>query len=159
MRKLLASSFVTAALLVLVNPAQAEYEGSVEIPEKVHSNILKRHPGAHEMIASEETHFGQKLLEVRFKDETGKEMIDLFTAKGHIFTSEMKTLGLSGVSSAAIATLKQEFPNHTLQKTELVVNPNGAGEEYEFYLHVNGYDWKLCINDKGELKEKQQLTP
>ena len=143
----------------MLNPAHAETNVSIGIPENVHSYILKRHPYAHDMQASEEIHFGQKLLEVTFKDETDQEILELFTAKGHIFTNELKVEGLSGVSSEAVATLKQEFPNYMLRKTELVVNPNGVGEEYEIYLHANGYDWKVCINEKGELKEKQQLTP
>jgi len=156
MRKSVASS-VVATLLMAATPIQAETDLSNSIPEKVQANILKRHPGAHDMLATKETHFGQDLLEVTFKDENDQEILELFTTKGHIFTSELKVVGLSGLSTAAIETLKQEFPNHTLQKTELVVNPNGVGEEYELYLHADGYDWKVCINDKGELKEKQQL--
>lgn len=157
MRKFVASS-VIATLLAFLVPAHAESDLSLAIPEKVLANILKRHPGAHEMSAKEETHFGQKLLEVTFKDENDQEILELFTAKGHIFTRELKAEGLGGVSSSAIDRLNQEFPNHTLQKTEIVVNPNGAGEEYELYLHADGYDWKVCINDKGELKEKQPLS-
>ncbi|MGY6274807.1 hypothetical protein [Methylomonas sp. MgM2] len=158
MRKFIAP-LVVSGLLMTGNPIQAETDTSINIPENVHSNILKRHPSAHEMRASEETHFGQQLLEVTFKDENEQQIIELFTAKGHVFTNELKVEGLSGVSSAAIATLEREFPSHTLQKTELVVNPNGVGEEYEIYLRANGYDWKVCINERGELKEKRQLIP
>jgi len=158
MRKIVISFFVTA-LLATVNSSHAEPDVSSSIPENVHNNILKRHPGAHDLQATEEVHFGQELIEVTFKDENGQENLELFTLKGHVFTSELKVIGLSGVSVAAIDTLNREFPNHMLKKTELVVNPNGVGEEYELYLHANGYDWKVCINDKGELKEKQQLTP
>ncbi len=158
MRKFVASS-VIATLLAFLTPAYAESDLSISIPEKVTANILKRHPGAHEMSAKEETHFGQKLLEVSFKDETGQEILELFTAKGHIFTRVSKTEGLYGVSVSAVERLNQEFPKHTLQRTEVIVNPNGAGEEYDIYLHANGHDWNVCINHKGELKEKQQLTP
>lgn len=157
MCKFVASS-VIATLLVFLVPAYAESDLAIAIPEKVSASILKRHPGAHELSAKEVTHFGQKLLEVAFKDENDQEILELFTVKGHIFTRALKAEDLGSVSPSAIDRLNQEFPKHTLQKTEIVVNPNGAGEEYELYLHADGYDWKVCINDKGELKDKQPLN-
>lgn len=146
-------------LMTMIVTLSAQADASTEIPDKVRNNILKRHPQATDMQASHETHFGQKLLEVGFKDETGREASELFTDKGHLFTNENKLEDIGGISQAAIATLKQEFPNYTLQKAEMIVNPNGIGEEYEIYLHANGGNWKISINNRGIIQEKLELNP
>ncbi|QPK63693.1 hypothetical protein IVG45_01560 [Methylomonas sp. LL1] len=158
MLQLFASSlgFFALSLALAVN---AEPGPSVSIPEKVSSNILKRHPKAQDMLATQETHFGQKLLEVSFKDETGQEILELFTAKGHLFTNEIKIEDLSEITPPVIASLKQEFPNYELQRAELIVNPNSVGEEYEIYLASAGKNWKVAIKDNGTILDKQQLNP
>ena len=156
MRYLFASSISIAALLIAFT-VHAENDSSITIPDKVRSNILKRHPQAQDMHASYETHFGQKLLEVSYKDATDEEILELFTTYNHLFTNELKIDNLGGISTAALSTLKETFPNYTLQKAELIVNPNGAGEEYEIYLRANGDNWKISINDRGTTLDKQQL--
>ena len=156
MHHLLAS---TIGLLAIFVTLSAHADPSSNIPDKVRSHILKKHPQASDMQATEETHFGQRLLEVSFKDETGQESLELFTMTGHMFTNELKIGNLGGMSPAAAAMLKQEFPNYTMQKAELIVNPNGVGEEYEIYLHANGGNWKITINERGIIQEKQEINP
>ncbi|MGR8930198.1 MAG: hypothetical protein ACU836_06105 [Gammaproteobacteria bacterium] len=137
----------------------AHADESANIPDKARENILKRHPTAHELEATYETHFGQKLIEVSFKEDSDQKSSELFTSKGHLFTNEETLIGLSGVSQDAVAALEKEFPNYMLQKTELIVNPNGVGEEYEIYLHANGSDWKINISQRGVVNEKARLSP
>jgi hypothetical protein len=145
--------------LVAISAATAVQADPIDIPDKARETILKRHPGAYEMEATNETHFGQKLYEISFKDDSGQVSSELFTMTGHLFTGEVKLIGLSGVSPAAMETLEKTFPKYTLQKTELIVNPNGVGEEYEIYLHADGSDWKIIINQRGVVKEKERLSP
>jgi hypothetical protein len=115
MHKFLISSLTGAAIFLSFN-INAEPSQSVSIPAKVSANILKRHPTAQEMHGSPETHFGQKLLEVSFKVDTGEMLMELFTENGHLFTNEILVESYDGISQAAIGTLKTEFPNFTLQK-------------------------------------------
>ncbi|MGZ4958823.1 MAG: hypothetical protein ACXV7J_06200 [Methylomonas sp.] len=147
---LLLASIAATAIAEPVNP--------VTVPEKVSANILKRHPDAQELQASYESHFGFKLLEVAFKTGSGEPMQELFTLTGHLFTSEQPMASLSGLSPAASEALSQQFPNFQLKKAEQVTNPNGVGEEYELYLHAGGIDWKILINDKGKITQKDQLS-
>ncbi|MGR8932440.1 MAG: hypothetical protein ACU836_17585 [Gammaproteobacteria bacterium] len=156
MHQRLATLFSLAAFSVALT---AQADPTIGIPDKVRENIVKRHPGAYEMDAEYETHFGQKLIEVSFKDESGNKSTELFTSKGHLFTGEEKLNGLSAVSPAAIAILEKEFPKYMLQKAELIVNPNGVGEEYEIYLHANGSDWKVYVSQRGVINEKERLSP
>lgn len=155
MHKFLISSLTSAAIFLSFN-ISAEPSQSVSIPAKVSANILKRHPTAQEMKGSPETHFGQKLLEVSFKVDTGETLMELFTENGHLFTNEILVESYDGISQAAIRTLKTEFPNFTLQKIELIGNPNDAGEEYEIYLTSEGQQWKVSINDSGTIEDKQR---
>ncbi len=67
--------------------------------------------------------------------------------------------GTGEISASALETLKTEFPNYIPKKTELVVNPNGVGEEYDIYLYANGLDWKISLKDRGNILEKQRLSP
>ena len=137
--------------------ASADTAQVVTIPEPVSSNILKRHPGAQDMKAVYETHFGQKLLQVSFKDEKGFEAVELFTGKNHLYGNVLVVEDLSEILPPVVVTLKKEFPQHVLQRVELIVNPNSAGEEYEIYLQSDNSHWKLAITDKGTVIDKQQL--
>lgn len=158
MRKFLA---ITLGFMVYstVFAASAEPSQSVSIPEKVSKNILKRYPKAQDMHAANETHFGQKLLEVSFKDEEGQEVLELFTAKGHLFSNEIKVEDLVNILPPIIATLKKEFPGHELQRVELIVNPNGFGEEYEVYLRAADVNWRIAMTDQGVIQDKLKLNP
>lgn len=158
MGKFLASTLGIVAFSVAFT-ANAESKQSVSIPDKVSSNILKRHPKAQDLLATHETHFGQKLLEVSFKDETGQEILELFTGTGHLFANELKVEDLSEISPPVVATLKKEFPNYSVQKAELIVNPNRAGEEYDIYLSSEGKNWKVSLTDQGVIQDKQQVNP
>ena len=157
MHKFLISSLTSSVLLLTFNVnAEPGFGQSVNIPANISSNILKRHPTAQELQGIPETHFGQRLLEVSFKVETGESIMELFTESGHLFTNEVQVESIDAISQAAIHTLKTEFPGFTLQKAELIGNPNGVGEEYEIYLTAKGIRWRVSINDLGTIVDKQQ---
>ncbi|MDD5277601.1 MAG: hypothetical protein PHR16_16165 [Methylovulum sp.] len=158
MRTLIKSALGLAIFFLAVT-ANAEIPEPVNIPGEISRDILKRHPTAKDMQASYETHFGVNLLEVSFKDEADEKFLELFTAKGHLYVNEQLIGNLGEVSPLAIDALKKEFPKYDLNKAELIVNPNGVGEEYEVYLSAEGSDWKVSVNDKGVIQDKQQLAP
>ncbi|MCK9608252.1 MAG: hypothetical protein M0R33_17545 [Methylomonas sp.] len=157
MRPFLVSSFA-AITFSLASLGHADSH-PVSIPEKVSQNILKRHPSAYDLRASHETHFGQQLLEVGYKDETGQPILELFTSHGHLLTNELLIEDFQEIYPQVTAVLKREFPQHEFKKAELIGNPNGVGEEYEIYLHAAGTDWKVSVSGDGELLDKQPLTP
>lgn len=148
----------TLGLLLLFGLTHSSFAEQVMIPDKVRADILKRHPAAMDIqVGGYETHFQRKLLEVSFKEEGKEELfLELFREDGNLFTNEMQLDDLGEAPPAVKETLKATFPNYTLKKSELIGNPNGIGEEYEIYLLESGINWKVSINDKGELKEKQQ---
>lgn len=158
MRPFLVSSVAVIAFSFTI-AGHAEGQ-STAVPEKVSQNILKRHPAAYDLLAvGQETHFGQQLLEVSYKDETGQTNLELFTSKGHLLTNELLIEDFNEIYPQVIATLKQQFPQYELKRAELIGNPNGAGEEYEIYLHAAGADWRLAITGDGEILDKQPVNP
>lgn len=157
MRPFLVSSIAVIAFS-LANVGHAA-SGPAAIPEKVVRNILKRHPAAQELQASQEIHFGQTLLEVSYKDEAGQSIMELFTSRGHLYTNELRIEDFNEIYPQVVAELKKEFPQHELKRAELVGNPNGVGEEYDVYLHAAGADWKVLITGDGKVLDKQPLSP
>lgn len=146
------------AVCSLTFGVQAETVHPASIPEQVRQNIVKRHPNAQDLQGSHETHFGERLLEVHYKDEAGQAIMELFTSQGHLFTNELVTEDFNEIYPPVMATLKTEFPDYTLKKAELIGNPNGVGEEYEIYLQVGGTDWKVSITDQGVILDKQPAS-
>lgn len=143
-----------AALSGCLSTAQAQDTESVAIPDKVRSNILKRHPQAQELKASRESHFGQQLLEVSFKDTDDELKHELFRADGALFANEILLANGLEISPDATRVLADNFAGYKLEKAELVINPNGVGEEYELFIQVAGNKWKVSINDKGKITAK-----
>ncbi len=148
--------------LILINcamafPISAESTKSMDVPDKVVANILKRHPKARDMKISRERHFGIDLLEVAFKEQEDEQFFELFTQQGHLFTSELLIEDLDQISPKVIDSLKQQFPKYSIKKAELIGNPNGIGEEYEIYLDADGISWKISIDDQGHIEQKDRV--
>jgi hypothetical protein len=137
--------------------ANAETNKPISIPQKVTQNILKRHPNAQDMHASQENHFGKQLLEVSFKDEAGQPVLELFNQQGHLYTNEIIIEDLSEIYPQVIAALKAAFPKHEIKRAEMIGNPNGVGQEYEIYLNADGIDWKISVTGHGVIQDKQQI--
>ena len=53
--------------------------------------------------------------------------------------------------------LKAAFNNYRIKEAVLVVNPNGAGEEFDLVLETAGKDWNVMIDKKGNV-EKNELN-
>lgn len=154
MNKLLVSIFGIGVLL-LAFAVQAEPIHPASIPESVKQNILKRHPSAQDLQGSHETHFGEKLLEVNYRNENDQTFTELFTSHGRLFTNELLIEDFDEIAPAVITTLNREFSRYKIKKAELIGNPNKSGEEYEIYLHEDTTDWKVSITEQGVILDKQ----
>ncbi len=154
MRHTIITTLVAFILSVFTYTANAQQSVNVDIPKKVKADILKRHPKAQDLEASNEVHFGQNLLEVTFKEEGSKiPDFELFKENGDLFTNELFLDDLNEAPTIKEA-LEKNFPGYELKKAALIVNPNGVGEEYEIYLTVGGVNWKVSFNQKGNIEEK-----
>ncbi|MCQ8119453.1 hypothetical protein [Methylomonas rosea] len=154
MRTLLLSLLATTAFYGSLSTAQAQETGNVAVPDKVRANILKRHPQAQDLKATHETHFGQQVLEVSFKDVEDETKHELFRTDGALFANEILLANGLEISPDVTKVLADNFPGYKLHKAELVINPNGVGEEYELFIEVGGSKWKVAVNDKGQITDK-----
>ncbi len=147
------ASFLLLGVAFTVN---AEQSTNTSIPEKVKIDIIKRHPKAHDLQASHEIHFGHDLLEVTFREESNEPFLELFTVDGKLFTDELLLEDLSEAPSVVKEVLEKNFPGYEFKKAELIANPNGVGEEYEIYLVAGSVNWKVSINEKGNIEGKDR---
>jgi len=143
----------TFSLFLTVN---AWADSSPAIPNKVKEHILKRHPQATDLQAREETHFGNKLLNVSYKDNEELNM-ELFRANGTLYSNVLLVEDPTPLPPAVFKALKTEFADYQFKKAEMVVNPNGVGEEYAMFVVVNGVNWVISINDKGQVLGKSNF--
>lgn len=157
MRQLVTTILGTLLLSAVAFTGNAQQSADVSIPEKVKADIIKRHPKAHDLQASHETHFGHDLLEVTFKEDDKESKLELFEADGKLFTDELPLDDLNEAPPAVKEALEKNFPGYELKKAELIVNPNGVGEEYEIYLVVGDVHWKVSINEKGNVEGKDHF--
>ncbi len=157
MRQLITITLSSALLSAIAFSVNAEPSTDAGIPEKVKADIIKRHPNAHDLQAGREVHFGHDLLEVTFKDNDKESRLELFRADGHLFTDELPLTGLGEAPPAVKDALDKAFPGYVLKKAELITNPNGPGEEYEVYLEVDGINWKVSVNEKGDIAGKDHF--
>ena len=152
MRQIITTTLGALLLSAVAFTVSAEQSAEISIPEKVKADIIKRHPTAHDLQASHENHFGHKLLEVTFKEDDKDTKLELFKADGNLFTDELPLDSLNEAPPAVKEALEKSFPGYELKKAELIANPNGPGEEYELYLVVGGVNWKVSINEKGNIE-------
>lgn len=143
-------------LLMLAATSTITVRAETTIPAKITEHVLKRHPQATELQAVEESHFGQKLLKVSYKENDELNM-ELFKSSGSLFSNVLPVEDPTPLPSPLLNTLKSQFTGYQFKKAELVVNPNGVGEEYAVYLVVNGVNWLVSINDKGQLLGKSNF--
>jgi hypothetical protein len=157
MHQLITTTLATLILSALALNVQAQQTGQIIIPEKVKADIIKRHPKALDLQASHETHFKRHLLEISFKEEGSEEQIlELFREDNRLFTRELLLDDLSEAPDTIKDVLQKNFAGYKLQKAEMIANPNGNGEEYEIYLLAGGVNWKVSVNEKGEIVEQQK---
>lgn len=138
--------------LIASLPAIAE----TAIPDTIKQHILQRHPQATELQASEASHFGNKLLKLSYKD--GEDInLELFHANGKLFSNVLPIDDPAPLPGELLKTLKTEFPDYQFKQGEMVVNPNGVGEEYSLHLLVNNSNWLVQINSKGKILGKSNF--
>jgi hypothetical protein len=158
MRRILSSTLLILLLPACLSTAMAESTAAVSIPDKVKANILKRHPKAVDLQASHEIHYKRKLLEVSFKEEgSDTTILELYREDGNLFTTEEAIYDLTLAPAAVKDSLQKNFPGYQLKKAELIVNPNGVGEEFEVHITAAGSSWKISITDKGVIEQKDAL--
>jgi hypothetical protein len=156
MRKSVTITLASLLLSAVTFTVNGQQSADVSIPEKVKADIAKRHPNAHDLQASHEIHFGRHLLEVSFRKDDNEQMQELFETDGSFFTNELLLENLFEAPPAVKESLEKNFPGYTLNKAELIANPNGVGEEYEIYLTVKTVNWKISINEKGNIEGKDR---
>jgi len=71
-----------------------------------------------------------------------------------LFANEILLANGLEISPDVTKVLADNFPGYKLHKAELVINPNGVGEEYELFIEVGGSKWKVAVNDKGKITDK-----
>lgn len=150
------ATFSTLTLMLGLSLSALAVNADTAIPDKVRQHLLKRHPQAIDLQATEESHFGNQLLKVSFKENEQLDM-ELYKSNGYLFSNVMPVEDPTPLSSELLKTLKQEFPEYQFKKAEMVANPNGVGEEYSIQLVANGVTWLVKINEKGQLLGKNQL--
>lgn len=144
---------ITGVLTVF--PVQAEMLSKQALPEKVVSQLMQRHPNAIDISAEQKTHFKQELYEITFK-ENDVEIVELFRTDGHFFTNAEKMASVGEMTATVGENLKAEFGQYFIDQSYLVVNPNGAGEEYDLVVNAGGIIWHVTIDRKGNISRKEK---
>jgi len=154
MRQLFMTSLLAAAAFVSFS-AHAELLGKEGLPAPVADQLYKKHPNAASITALAKKHFNQDLYEIHFKD--GEEsLVEYYRKNGHFFVSA-PVIDPSGVlPPGTLDNLKAEFPNHEIKQALQIVNPNGAGEEFDFTLDVPGSHWSVSVDSEGKITDKEQ---
>ncbi|WGS84861.1 hypothetical protein [Methylomonas sp. UP202] len=153
MHQLVAPLIVAALTMWITNTSATE---TITVPDKVRTNVLKRHPQAEELKATgNEIHFKNPLLAISYKTAEGDTKMELFRNNGALFTNKMALEAPSeGLPPELKKALTEQFPGGQIKKAELIVNPNGIGEEYEIHVDVGGTLWHVAGTDNGEITEK-----
>ena len=151
-------STMISALLIALTAMPTWAAGGAESTHagKIKDQVLKRHPQATELQISQEKHFGNALLKVTFKDQDETNM-ELFRTDGALYSNVLPVDDPTPLPSPLLKTLKAEFSGYQFKKAELVVNPNGVGEEYGVYLAVNNVNWLVWINERGQILSKSNF--
>ena len=138
--------------------ANAEAVAKDAIPTPVLEQFYKKHPNAIDISATKKTHFKQALYEITFKEEKDKEaFIELYRANnGHFFVNADNVQGANMMPAVAYDNLKAVFDTYTIKDAILVVNPNGAGEEYDLVVNASSNDWSVVVDRTGAITQKER---
>jgi hypothetical protein len=175
MKKLLCAALILAVSSVTVQAKQLTKE---QLPAKVIAHFNKKHPKTSNLVITEQKHFGQTLYELNFteeltirvpdeKDVKGEKLKDQVTKEeaavfyrtnGHFFVNSEKIYAFNIIPGVVINGLKAAFPDYKITAAQLVINPNGPGEEYEITITSAGQSWNVGLNSKGMIITKDNLT-
>jgi hypothetical protein len=150
MYKLLLSLF----LYFLTISANAEIIGKEGIPAAIIDQIYKKHPNALDFTAEKKTHFSQELLKVNYR--VGEEkFVDFYRPDGHFYVSGLIIAADDMMFTDSKDKLKAAFNDYHVKYAVLVVNPNGAGEEFDVVLETAGKAWNVLIDKKGNVEKTE----
>jgi hypothetical protein len=140
------------------------------IPREILDNLLTKHPDATDITAIKTKHFGVELFEISFKQpvkpvegeeavQTKEKLIELYHTSGKFYVNGTEINTSKNSTEMPVATydnLKAAFPDYSLKEAIMVVNPNGAGEEYDLLIGAADGLWRVTINRKGEIVSKER---
>jgi hypothetical protein len=141
-------------LLLLSVSVNAEVIGKEGLPTAVIDQIYKKHPNALDITAEKKKHFSQDLLKVYFK-EGEEKFVEYYRPDGHFFVSGLIIAADDMMFTDSKEKLKADFKDYHIKQAVLVVNPNGAGEEFDVVLETAGKAWNVLIDKKGNLEKTE----
>jgi hypothetical protein len=141
-------------LLLLSVSINAEVIGKDGLPTAVIDQIYKKHPNALDISAERKTHFSQELLKVYYK-EGEEKFVEYYRPDGHFFVSGLIIAADDMMFTDSKEKLKADFKDYHIKQAVLVVNPNGAGEEFDVVLETAGKAWNVLIDKKGNLEKTE----
>lgn len=154
--------FLTITLILLAMgsmPAHSEALAKEAIPDKVMDQVYKKHPNAIDITAEQTKHFNQDLYEIKFKD--GEEsLIKFYRTNGQFFVDGVKidtSENTNMLPPSGNDNLKSAFPKYDITDALLIVNPNGAGEEYDLIINSESQSWRVCMDKDGKLVSKDRI--
>jgi hypothetical protein len=131
------------------------------IPEKILAAFNKKHPNAISVTAEQKKHFGQELYAIAFKEakEADERSIAYYRVNGNFYVNgdEIDTAKTSvEMPPASYENLKAAFNNYEIKEAILVVNPNGAGEEFDLVVNASNEIWHISLDRAGNITQKEK---
>lgn len=146
--------FSFLVLTVCSVSAFAEVLSKEAIPEKITQHLNKKHPKATDIAAEKTKHFGQEVIEVRFKED-GETSIGIYRSNGNFHVAATKIAADDMMFTSSKENLTKEFPQYSIKEAFMIVNPNGVGEEFEVTLEAAGKQWDVSIDKAGKIEKKE----
>jgi hypothetical protein len=154
---------------------QAKTLTKEQLPEKAITHFNKKHPKVTNLVITEQKHFGQALYELSFTEEltikvpddkgtklktqVSKEEVSIFyRTNGHFFVDAEKIYAFNIIPGVVMDGLKAAFPDYKITAAQLVINPNGVGEEYEVVINSLGNSWAVSLDSKGGIISKENMS-
>jgi hypothetical protein len=149
--------FLKLSFLVLTAcsvSAYAEVLSNETIPEKITEHLAQKHPKATDITVEKTTHFGQEVYEVHFK-EADNNALDIYRSNGNFHVAGIKIAPDDLMFASSKERLKTIFPDYSVKQAIMIVNPNGAGEEYDIIVESSGKQWDVNIDKQGNVEKKE----
>lgn len=125
-----------------------------QIPPAIMDQIYKKHPNALDFTAEKKSHFAQDLLKIFYK-EGEEKFVDYYRPDGHFYVSGLIIAADDMMFTDSKQKLKAEFKDYNIKNAVLIVNPNGAGEEFDVVLETAGRNYNVRIDKKGNLEKTE----
>lgn len=157
--------FPTLVGAVLTLCSVSAFAGAViaqdALPEKVQAAFNKKFPTAVSVTAEAKKHFGQDLYLIAFKEakEADARKIVYYRVNGHFYVNgdDIDTAKTSvEMPPASYENLKAAFNDYDIKEAILVVNPNGAGEEFDLVVNASGALWHIELDRNGNITKKEE---